>query len=82
MTKPACARRVSSATDESPELIMFPAELGLVAPDRETGCLSDDVDVYSRKRALNHIKDRPRESCLPVRAGRSAAPLAGLPSCR
>jgi len=36
--------------------------------DRETGCLKGDVDVHSRKGALNHVKDRRRESCLLVRA--------------
>ena len=77
-----CSRVICSSADESPELVMFPAELALVPTDRETGCLSGDVDVHSRKRGLYHVKDRRRESCLLVRAGRSAAPLARLSSCR
>ncbi len=54
---------ICSTVDQRPELVMFPAELELVATDQETACFIDGVDVYSRKRALNDVKDHLLFEC-------------------
>ncbi len=43
------SRVICSTVDQRPELVMFLAELELVATDQETVCFSDSVDVHGRK---------------------------------